>query len=103
SEPQSFGEILADYWWIGLLALVCLCAFSSVIRYALLIRLPLWILTHTFYRVRAHGLDNIPETGPALLVANHVSYIDPLLILAGQKRKIRFFMWAPYTRLWGLG
>ncbi len=99
AEPQSFGDILADYWWLGLIALVCLCAFSSAIRYVLLVRLPLWILTHTFYRVRGHGLENVPETGPALLVANHVSYIDPLLIMATQRRRIRFLVWAPYAKL----
>ena len=44
----------------------------------------------------SHGAGNIPETGPALLVANHVSYIDPLVIMTAQKRRIRFLVWAPY-------
>ncbi len=98
-DSPSSWTLLAEFWWIGLIALVFLIVVSSVFRYAFFVRLPLWILTHTIYRVRAHGLENIPETGPALLVCNHVSYIDPLLIMATQKRRIRFFMWAPFTRL----
>lgn len=99
SDPQSIGDILADYWWVGLIALICLCAFSNAVRHAVLIRIPLWILMHTIYRVRAHGMENVPETGPALLVANHVSYIDPLVIMIAQKRRIRFLVWAPYAKL----
>jgi acyl-[acyl-carrier-protein]-phospholipid O-acyltransferase/long-chain-fatty-acid--[acyl-carrier-protein] ligase len=93
------SSVFADYWWLGLIALVALIILSAVYRYFFFARLPLWLLTHTLYRVRAHGADNIPATGPALLVCNHVSYIDPLLIMAAQKRKVRFFMWAPFTRL----
>ena len=99
----SLWNYLVDSWWIGLIALIFFFVLVGVFRYFFFVRLPLWIVCRTFYRLRVQGLENIPETGPALLVANHVSYIDPLLILAGQKRKIRFFMWAPYTRIWGLG
>src|SRR5262249_43470959 len=56
----------------------------------------LWLLRHTFYRVKVHGLENVPATGPALLVANHVSQIDALLVLACFRRRIRFLVWAPY-------
>jgi acyl-[acyl-carrier-protein]-phospholipid O-acyltransferase/long-chain-fatty-acid--[acyl-carrier-protein] ligase len=99
SDPHSFGEIFADYWWLGLIALLCLSAFSNAVRHAAMIRIPLWILMHTIYRVRFHGIGNIPATGPALLVANHVSYIDPLAIMITQKRRIRFLVWAPYAKL----
>jgi acyl-[acyl-carrier-protein]-phospholipid O-acyltransferase / long-chain-fatty-acid--[acyl-carrier-protein] ligase len=65
-------------------------------NYFLLVRLPLWILRHTFYRVHIHGAENIPATGPAMIVSNHVSHIDALMILAAQKRRIRFIVWAPF-------
>jgi acyl-[acyl-carrier-protein]-phospholipid O-acyltransferase/long-chain-fatty-acid--[acyl-carrier-protein] ligase len=65
------------------------------------VRALLWVLTHTVYRVRLVGLENVPKTGGALLVCNHLSYIDWLLLLAAQPRFIRFLIYAPYANLWG--
>ncbi|MDT8391949.1 MAG: MFS transporter [Lentisphaeria bacterium] len=45
-----------------------------------------------FYRLKATGVDHIPETGGALIVCNHISYADPLLLLAACPRPIRFIM-----------
>ncbi len=86
----------ADTWWITPLVLAALVALAYVFRYQVLVRFPLWLLRHTLYRVHVHGLENIPREGPALLVSNHVSHIDALLILAAQKRKVRFIVWAPF-------
>jgi acyl-[acyl-carrier-protein]-phospholipid O-acyltransferase/long-chain-fatty-acid--[acyl-carrier-protein] ligase len=57
-----------------------------------LIRFVAMLLTRVCYRLRAHGLENLPVEGGALLVANHVSYMDALQILAVQQRRIRFLM-----------
>jgi acyl-[acyl-carrier-protein]-phospholipid O-acyltransferase/long-chain-fatty-acid--[acyl-carrier-protein] ligase len=51
-----------------------------------------WLLTHTFYRIRVVGGENLPRRGPALLVSNHVSFVDPFLIGACTRRVIRFLM-----------
>jgi 1-acyl-sn-glycerol-3-phosphate acyltransferase len=51
-----------------------------------------WILIHSLYRVRATGLENIPDQGPVLLAANHVSFVDPLLIGGLVRRPVRFVM-----------
>jgi len=56
-----------------------------------MVRLCLWLLTHTFYRIQAHG-ESLPTRGPALLVCNHVSFVDPFLIGACTQRFIRFLM-----------
>ncbi|MBI4463279.1 MAG: MFS transporter, partial [Acidobacteria bacterium] len=40
-----------------------------------LLRLLLWMLTHTFYRIRVVGRDHIPEKGGALFVSNHLSFV----------------------------
>jgi len=57
-----------------------------------LMRFICWLLIHTVYRLEKKGLENIPEEGPAVLVCNHVSFVDPLVILAASPRPIRFVM-----------
>src|SRR5947209_8911532 len=68
----------------------------------LLVRIPLWIISHTVYRLRVRGTENIPPTGPALLVCNHVSYFDWLFLTIAQKRVIRFVIFAGWTKKFGL-
>ena len=57
-----------------------------------LMRFCAWILIHTLHRVHTVDTDRIPETGPAVLVCNHVSYMDALVIAAASPRPIRFVM-----------
>jgi hypothetical protein len=57
-----------------------------------LMRFLVWLLIHSVYRLEKSGLDHIPEEGPALLVCNHVSYVDALIIAAAYRRPIRFVM-----------
>jgi 1-acyl-sn-glycerol-3-phosphate acyltransferase len=53
----------------------------------------LWAMTHTLYRMRVNGRDHIPRSGGALLVCNHLSFIDALLLVASVRRPIRFIMY----------
>ena len=55
-------------------------------------RLVGWILIHSIYRIKKEDLHHIPEEGAALLVCNHVSYADPVIINAISPRPIRFVM-----------
>nr|WP_217345265.1 MFS transporter [Noviherbaspirillum sp. L7-7A]MBV0879513.1 MFS transporter [Noviherbaspirillum sp. L7-7A] len=57
-----------------------------------LMRFFAWMLIHTIHRVHAVDTDRIPEYGPAVLVCNHVSYVDALVIAAASPRPIRFVM-----------
>ncbi len=57
-----------------------------------LLRFLSWVLIHSLYRVRVTGLDRVPEEGAVLLVANHVSYMDPLIIGGTVRRPVRFVM-----------
>jgi 1-acyl-sn-glycerol-3-phosphate acyltransferase len=57
-----------------------------------LMRFICWLLIHSVYRLEKRGLENIPEQGPAVLVCNHVSFVDALVILAASPRPIRFVM-----------
>lgn len=58
-----------------------------------LMRFLSWILINTLYRIRTEGLDQIPEHGPALLVCNHVSYMDALIVAGSVRRPARFVMY----------
>jgi len=60
------------------------------------------MLTHTLYRINDKGLDNIPETGPAVLVCNHVSFVDAMLIAGSYQRPIRFVMDRSIAEMKGL-
>lgn len=61
-----------------------------------LVRFILWILIHTVYRIRIIGQENIPLRGPALLVSNHVSFVDPILVGLCTHRFIRFLVTTSY-------
>ncbi|MBK7563219.1 MAG: MFS transporter [Propionivibrio sp.] len=57
-----------------------------------LLRFIVWLLVHSVYRLEKKDLDRIPESGPALIICNHVSYVDALVITAACHRPIRFVM-----------
>jgi 1-acyl-sn-glycerol-3-phosphate acyltransferase len=57
-----------------------------------LLRFVAWVLVHTFYRIRLVHAERIPEQGAAVLVCNHVSYVDAVVIMAESPRPIRFVM-----------
>ncbi|ANQ18966.1 MFS transporter [Vibrio natriegens] len=51
-----------------------------------------YLLSHCMYRVSVEGRQHIPETGAALIVANHVSYVDALILMGTSTRPVRFVM-----------
>ena len=57
-----------------------------------LMRFIVWLLIHSVYRLKKEGLENIPEEGAAVIVCNHVSFVDALVIAAACPRPIRFVM-----------
>ena len=58
-------------------------------------RFIVWLLSHTMYRVRHVDLDNIPDEGAAVVVCNHVSFVDALLLAGACRRPLRFVMFKP--------
>ena len=56
------------------------------------VRMLVTIVVKSLYRVRAIGIENVPVDGPALLLANHSSYFDALLLCATTRRRVRFLM-----------
>jgi 1-acyl-sn-glycerol-3-phosphate acyltransferase len=85
SIPQFFLAISI------LNALVAIYIFTLVPEF--LMRFLSWMLMKALYRLRVQGIENIPDEGPALLVCNHVSYIDALLIGGAVPRPARFVMY----------
>jgi len=77
--------------FVGLLTVAAtiymLCALPDFV-----VRFILWLFTHTLYRIRIIGQEHVPFRGPALLVSNHVSFVDALLIGASVQRFIRFVL-----------
>jgi 1-acyl-sn-glycerol-3-phosphate acyltransferase len=79
------------YLVVGIMnAAVAMFIFKLVPEF--LMRFIIWMLIHTFYRVEKEGLDNIPDEGPCVLVCNHVSFVDALVIGGCIQRPVRFVM-----------
>jgi 1-acyl-sn-glycerol-3-phosphate acyltransferase len=84
SIPQVFGLLAL------LNAVVAGYIFVLVPEY--LLRFIAWVLTHFVYRFSVRGEQHIPTTGAAVLVCNHVSFVDAVLLMAASPRPIRFMM-----------
>jgi 1-acyl-sn-glycerol-3-phosphate acyltransferase len=76
---------------VGLNVLVTLYIFMTVPEF--LMRLIVWFLISTVYRVKPKGMENIPHDGAALLCCNHVSFVDPLILGGFIRRPVRFVMY----------
>ena len=88
----SFGMTIPQLFLLtGLLnALVAIYIYTLVPEF--LMRFLVWLLIHSVYRLEKKGVENIPETGAAMLVANHPTFIDALVIAAACPRPTRYVM-----------
>ena len=66
------------------------------------VRFSLWLLTHTIYKIRIEGADHVPQKGAALIVCNHMSLADGLLVQACIQRFVRFMVYKPIYEAPGL-
>ena len=64
-----------------------------------LMRFLVWMLINSLYRIRRQGLAHIPDTGPALIVCNHVSFVDALILGGNIRRPVRFVMYHKIFRI----
>ena len=65
-------------------------------RPAFFVRLCLWLFTHTIYRIRIKGAEHVPSRGPALLVCNHISLVDGVIVAAATQRFVRLMVYRPF-------
>lgn len=80
---------------IGLVTVVEVIYICTVIPEYFL-RMCAWLITHTFYNITVQGHSNVPFRGPALIVPNHVTFVDAFLISSTLQRLIRFIMLKDY-------
>ncbi|MDZ4859053.1 MAG: acyl-[ACP]--phospholipid O-acyltransferase [Candidatus Hydrogenedentes bacterium] len=98
-RPTLGVSVHAVFLAVGISTLAVLtivCALTPIIA----IRSVLWLLANTVYRLNVRGRVNIPEDGGALLVANHVSFIDALVVSAAIDRPVRFIMHDEIYQTW---
>ncbi len=128
-EPSQRGEVLAAANWLSFVGIYlssgafpllsvtlgmsprAIFLFCAVLTFAgtvaslilfpyALVRAFLWLATHSVYRVRIDGLENLPRRGGALLISNHVSFVDWLLLMAAADRPVRFLMGREFYDKW---
>src|ERR1700722_15556000 len=130
AEPEEKGRLLATNNFLNMIGVVLasgsLYLFHDLLRFtpsqilaalgvltlaatvyiawlvpAPLVRLILWTIATLLFKIRIIGGDNIPKKGGALIVSNHVSYADAILVGYATPRFIRFLMWQPlYESKW---
>ncbi len=130
AEPEEKGRLLATNNFLNMIGVVLasgsLYLFHDLLRWtpseilaalgvvtlaatvyiawlvpAPLIRLILWTFANLFFKIRIIGAENIPKKGGALIVSNHASYADAILVGCATPRFIRFLMWQPlYESKW---
>ena len=87
-EGLSLSQL---YLVVGLLnAAVAVYIYLLVPEF--LMRFVAWMLVHSVYRLETKDLERIPDAGPALIVCNHVSFVDPVVVFAACRQPVRFIM-----------
>jgi len=87
----------------GSIFLICGLGTIPVIIYAFqmlpqaTIRFVVWVFSHLFYRIQVVGKEHIPQEGGGLLVCNHVSWLDGILLIMMSDRPIRMLAYADYV------
>lgn len=94
----TFMPVTVIFLLVALLnALVALYIYLLIPEFVL--RFLAWMLVNVIYRVRVARPANVPRDGGALLVSNHVSLVDWLVIYGSIKRPVRFALWHGYMRI----
>lgn len=129
SKPEDRGTILAAsnfltfagmlvtsvlFWWLteelkfsprqvfllcGIVTLPVLIYIVCIIP-QVSIRFLAWLVTHTMYKIRVFGRENLPEKGAALLAPNHISWLDGLFLIAISPRPIRLVIADDLVQTW---
>ncbi|CDY73367.1 Lysophospholipid transporter LplT / 2-acylglycerophosphoethanolamine acyltransferase / Acyl-[acyl-carrier-protein] synthetase [Caballeronia glathei] len=88
----SLGVGIPGIFLVTALLNVVVAAYIYSLVPEFLLRFLAWLLVHTFYRIRLVNAERIPRRGGAVLVCNHVSFVDAIVIMGESPRPIRFVM-----------
>lgn len=109
---RSTLQLSAHQIFLGAgIATIPVCLYIVVLLPNATLRFAVWLASHTVYRLRIYGRENLPATGGALLVANHITWLDGIFLLLSSSRPIRMVAFAdnmekPFirrlARMWGV-
>jgi 1-acyl-sn-glycerol-3-phosphate acyltransferase len=88
----KLGFTIPQVFLVTALLNACVAVYIYTLVPEFLMRFMAWLLIHSVYRVEQHGGERIPDKGPAVIVCNHVSFVDALVITASCPRPIRWVM-----------
>lgn len=88
----ALGNDVLDILLITAVLNLVVSAYIFALIPEFVMRFVTWVLAKTIYRISYSGTQHIPATGPAVLVCNHVSFIDWFIITAACGRPVRFIM-----------
>lgn len=97
---RQLGLNPVSMFWAGAAVTLVATGVAVWVLPDALLRTLVWLFTHSVYRVRVQGREHVPETGGALLVCNHVSFVDALLVIASTDRTIRAVMFKDIYYRW---
>lgn len=90
---------IVQVFWVLALGNIVVAVYIYTLIPEFFLRFVVYLLTHVFYRLRTENEENIPYEGGGVIVPNHVSWIDWLLIAAAVPRPVRFVMWYEYFNI----
>ena len=95
-NSSVFGGTAQNGFFMLACGILALALFSLWVLPDFFVKFILMLVTRFCYRFRVRGLDNLPAYEPALLVCNHVSLMDAVLIVTSQQRRVRMLMSREY-------
>jgi len=89
----SMGVSVPGIFLIAALLNLLVAVYIFTLVPEFMMRFLTWLVIHTIYRVKTVGLEKIPDEGAVILAANHVSFVDPMIVGGSVRRPVRFVMY----------
>lgn len=95
----SAGLEIPQLFLVVSLMNIAVAVFIFTLVPEFLMRLFVWLLMHVMYRLRRVGAEHLPLEGPAVLVCNHISFVDALIVGSASRPPVRFVMYYKIFRV----